>query len=112
MRSNVNATLCMQSVIVSNFSVFNCMGRMSTAFLPDRMGNKIVARTDFLVLGHVACAACSLLAAHSCISSLPFVAVCTGARPPPACSCATKERFPLECSAAFASDASYTTSCM
>jgi hypothetical protein len=73
-----------QSVIVSNFSVFNCIGRMSTTFLPDRLWNRAMARTDFLVMGHVLSAACSLLAAHATINSLPMIAIFTGAPSPSA----------------------------
>lgn len=68
----------MQSVIVSNFSVFNCIGRMSTTFLLDKIFNCHVARTDFLVMGNVCSAVCSLLAARSTIDSLPLIAIVSG----------------------------------
>ena len=68
----------MQSVIVSNFSVFNCIGRMSTTFLPERLFNRAIVRTDFLAVGSLLSAVCSFLAAWSTAGSLPLVAIISG----------------------------------
>jgi hypothetical protein len=70
----------LQGVVVSLFSVSNCLGRMSTAFLPERLaGGRIIPRTHFLALGCLATAATSFMDAVSSLDLLPYTSLCTGA---------------------------------
>lgn len=72
---------CLQGVIVSLFSVTNCLGRMSTAFLPERLANgMVIPRTHFLVLGCAATAATSFLDAISTLDMMPYTSLATGAK--------------------------------
>lgn len=69
----------MQSVVVSIFSVANCLGRMSTAFSHERLFGKRVPRTHFLVISCFAAAAAALLDAYATVPLLPWAAAATGA---------------------------------
>ena len=73
----------MQGVVVSVFSVANCLGRMSTAFLPEEVPKgRVVPRTHFLVLCCAATSAVALLDAVSTLDMLPYTALITGAPVP------------------------------
>ena len=75
------ALCCIQGVTVSLFSVTNCLGRMSTAFLPERLANgRVIPRTHFLVLGCLATAATSMLDAVSTLDMMPYTSLATGAQ--------------------------------
>lgn len=71
----------MQGVVVSIFSVANCIGRMTTALLPERVGDHIIPRTHFLVAGCLATALAALMDAFSSLDMLPYTALVTGASP-------------------------------
>ena len=69
---------------MSLFSVANCLGRMSTALLPERLANgHVMPRTYFLTLGCLATALTSVMDAVSTVDMLPYTSLCTGSFPRP-----------------------------
>jgi hypothetical protein len=68
----------LQGVVVSIFSVANCVGRMSTASLPETLFGHTLPRTHFFVLGCFATGAAAFIDAVSTLSMLPYTALVTG----------------------------------
>jgi hypothetical protein len=81
-----DSVLLLQSVVVSLFSVANCLGRMATAFVREELWGFRMPRTHYLVASCAAAAAASLLDAYATVATLPYAALVTGLPFPCMCS--------------------------